>query len=395
VSKSELNWSESEEGQDFKAAFKFLSLLCSERKANALVESLRGAKVVDHAAKDLLRAAQLPLLPRDEPHVDDDLKRIQKGKPLAPVLLIRGDLASGLPLMVADGYHRICRGGLFQRERARTLPHRRPKRVMDFRSLFGEPAGQSWLQLAELALAFILSASIGLEREIRQKSAGLRTYTLVGFSSALVMLVSKYGFTNILDSGRVVLDPSRIAAQIVSGIGFIGGGLIFVRKDIVRGLTTAATVWLTAAVGMACGAGLPILAIAVTFGHFVVVFVFPSIERRLPKSRWAPSSLQISYQDGRGVLREVLSCCTGSEFAVSRVQVERDPSREIGAAPVADQDTLNSEEAIGGDWTSRKGIVTLRVEVRGAKSVARLAERLSEIDGVTSVQAGDGNLTSD
>ena len=108
MSKSELNWSESEEGQDFKAAFKFLSLLCSERKANALVESLHGAKVVDHAAKDLLRAAQLPLLPRDEPHVDDDLKRIQKDKPLAPVLLIRGDLASGLPLMVADGYHRIC-----------------------------------------------------------------------------------------------------------------------------------------------------------------------------------------------------------------------------------------------------------------------------------------------
>ena len=147
---------------------------------------------------------------------------------------------------------------------------------MDFRQLLGEPTGQTWVQLAELALAFILSASIGLEREIRQKSAGLRTYTLVGFSSALVMFVSKYGFTNILESGRVVLDPSRIAAQIVSGIGFIGGGLIFVRKDIVRGLTTAATVWLTAAVGMACGAGLPILAIAVTIGHFVVVvFVVP------------------------------------------------------------------------------------------------------------------------
>ena len=255
--------------------------------------------------------------------------------------------------------------------------------------------GQSWVQLAELALAFILSASIGLEREIRQKSAGLRTYTLVGFSSALVMLVSKYGFTNILDSGRVVLDPSRIAAQIVSGIGFIGGGLIFVRKDIVRGLTTAATVWLTAAVGMACGAGLPILAIAVTFGHFVVVFVFPSIERRLPKSRWAPSSLQISYQDGRGVLREVLACCTRNEFAVSRLEVERDPSHEIGAARTG-QETLNSEDTIGGDWTSPpKGIVTLRVEVRGAKSVARLAERLSEIDGVTSVNAGDGNVSSD
>ena len=249
--------------------------------------------------------------------------------------------------------------------------------------------GQSWAQLAELALAFILSASIGLEREIRQKSAGLRTYTLVGFSSALVMLVSKYGFTNILESGRVVLDPSRIAAQIVSGIGFIGGGLIFVRKDIVRGLTTAATVWLTAAVGMACGAGLPILAIAVTFGHFVVVFVFPSIERRLPKSRWAPSSLQISYQDGRGVLREVLACCTGSEFAVSRVQVERDPTHEVGFARTG-EDTLSLEDAVGGGSTPPpKGVVTLRVEVRGAKSVARLAERLSEIDGVTSVQIGD------
>ena len=104
---------------------------------------------------------------------------------------------------------------------------------------FGEPIGQSWLQLSELALAFVLSSLIGLEREIRQKSAGLRTYTLVGTSSALIMLVSKYGFTDILETGRVVLDPSRVAAQIVTGIGFIGGGVIFVRKDIVRGLTTA------------------------------------------------------------------------------------------------------------------------------------------------------------
>src|ERR1700733_1252150 len=162
--------------------------------------------------------------------------------------------------------------------------------------LFGEPIGQSWLQLSELALAFVLSALIGLEREIRQKSAGLRTYTLVGVSSALIMLVSKYGFTDVLENGRVVLDPSRIAAQIVSGIGFIGGGVIFVRKDLVRGLTTATTIWVTSAVGMACGAGLPLLAIAVTCANFVVVFGFPLLERQLPKSRWAPSSLQVSYQ---------------------------------------------------------------------------------------------------
>src|SRR5580692_12295966 len=116
-----------------------------------------------------------------------------------------------------------------------------------------ELQGQGLEQLSELALAFGLSALIGLEREIRQKSAGLRTYTLVGVSSALIMLVSKYGFTDVLENGRVVLDPSRVAAQIVSGIGFIGGGVIFVRKDLVRGLTTATTIWVTAAVGMACG----------------------------------------------------------------------------------------------------------------------------------------------
>ncbi len=252
--------------------------------------------------------------------------------------------------------------------------------------LFAEPIGQSWMQLSELALAFVLSALIGLEREIRQKSAGLRTYTLVGFSSALIMIVSKYGFTNILESGRVVLDPSRMAAQIVSGIGFIGGGVIFVRKDIVRGLTTASIVWLTAAVGMAAGAGLPILAVAVTFGHFVVIFLFPAIERHLPKSRWAPTSMHISYEERRGALREILASCTSQEFSVSRVQIERQPSAGAGW----EDHSREVEEAPLGDLP-RQGIVTLMIEVRGAKSVPKLASRLSEIGGVTSVRIGDGD----
>jgi hypothetical protein len=92
----------------------------------------------------------------------------------------------------------------------------------------------------------------------------------------------------------------------------------------------------------------------------------------------------------------VLASCTRSEFSVSGVQVERDPSNEVGSRRVPGQDTLSPEDALGGDWAPQpKGIVTLRVEVRGAKSVARLAERLSEIDGVTSVHAGDANLSSD
>ena len=149
---------------------------------------------------------------------------------------------------------------------------------------FSEISGQGSQQFLELGLAFLLSAAIGLEREIRKKSAGLRTYTVVGTTAALFLLVSKYGFTNVLAPGTIVLDPSRVAAQIVTGIGFIGAGLIFVRGDHVQGLTTAATVWLVTAVGMACGAGLPLLALAVTTAYFIVALIFPKLMRLLPGS---------------------------------------------------------------------------------------------------------------
>ncbi len=145
-----------------------------------------------------------------------------------------------------------------------------------------EPTGQSLNQFVELGMAFLLSALVGLEREIRHKSAGLRTYTVVGTAAALFLLISKYGFTDVLINDRVVLDPSRVAAQIVTGIGFIGAGLIFVRGDRVSGLTTAATVWLVTGIGMACGAGLPLLAVAVTAAYFIVALVFPILLRLLP-----------------------------------------------------------------------------------------------------------------
>jgi len=132
-----------------------------------------------------------------------------------------------------------------------------------------------WAQLPPVLLALLLTALIGVEREVRAKSAGLRTHTVVGFGSAVIMVVSKYGFADLLAVDHVALDPSRIAAQVVSGIGFIGGGLIFVRQDVVRGLTTAATIWLAAAVGMAAGAGLPVLAVAGTAGHYLITVGSP------------------------------------------------------------------------------------------------------------------------
>jgi putative Mg2+ transporter-C (MgtC) family protein len=189
-----------------------------------------------------------------------------------------------------------------------------------FRFLTAEPQGQTTLQLAELGLALLLSSLIGLEREFKMKSAGLRTHTLVGVAAALIMLVSKYGFTDILIPYEIVLDPSRVAAQIVSGIGFIGGGLIFVQRDVVRGLTTAAIIWLTAAVGMACGAGLPILAIAVTAAHFLVVNGYGLLAQRIHAE---DARLRIDYLAGRGAVERIMQMCTGEGFAVREVGVER------------------------------------------------------------------------
>jgi hypothetical protein len=108
LSKPKLEWSKAGEQEDFDAAHQYLSLVTSESQAKTLVRDLRRAAPVEHAAKDLLRAAQLPLLSRDDPHVDDDLKKIGKGKSLPPVLLVRGAMSKGLPLVVADGHHRIC-----------------------------------------------------------------------------------------------------------------------------------------------------------------------------------------------------------------------------------------------------------------------------------------------
>jgi hypothetical protein len=101
-------WSKNPAHEDFMAAQTYLSLICPSTGARVLVANLRRTKAVDHAAKDLLRASGLPLLPRDEKRVAADLKRIHKGKPLSPVLLVQGGMKRGVPLTVADGYHRIC-----------------------------------------------------------------------------------------------------------------------------------------------------------------------------------------------------------------------------------------------------------------------------------------------
>lgn len=125
----------------------------------------------------------------------------------------------------------------------------------------------TWEYLLRIVIAAILGGAIGLEREYRAKGAGFRTHFLVALGSALLMVLSQYGFMDLLKDNSdlsIRLDPSRIAAQVVSGIGFIGAGTIIFQKHVIKGLTTAAGIWVVGAIGMGCGAGMYFLSIATT-----------------------------------------------------------------------------------------------------------------------------------
>jgi putative Mg2+ transporter-C (MgtC) family protein len=119
------------------------------------------------------------------------------------------------------------------------------------------PTLSGWEALVRLAFACGLGGIVGFERELRDREAGVRTHLLVSLGSALFTIVSAYGFHEFLAGGSNIVraDPTRIAAQIVTGIGFLGAGAIIREGLSVRGLTTAATLWVVAAIGMACGAG--------------------------------------------------------------------------------------------------------------------------------------------
>src|SRR5690349_22164773 len=181
---------------------------------------------------------------------------------------------------------------------------------------FGGP-GQGSRQIVELFVAFGLTALIGLERELKGKSAGIRTQTIVGTAAALILLVSKYGFADVLQPGLVVVDPSRVAAQIVSGIGFLGAGIIIFRRGSVHGLTTAAAVWESAAIGMAAGSGLLLLAVTVTAMHFLIIVGFMPLAKRLSARLSGSVTMQVSYDESRGVMSRLLQACDKRQWQLT------------------------------------------------------------------------------
>ncbi len=171
-------------------------------------------------------------------------------------------------------------------------------------------------------LGGLLAALLGLEREIHNKDAGLRTYTLVGLGSALVMVVSQYGFADAMLTGRVA-DPARVAAQVVSGIGFLGGGLIFVKRDVVRGLTTAAGLWLSSGIGLAAGAGMVWMSVLATAAGLLTMYGLDLVERRLLRSKRDTIPLDLVCADKVGVLAKVSTVIANAGFNIGSVELRR------------------------------------------------------------------------
>ncbi|MEO6981821.1 MAG: MgtC/SapB family protein [Edaphobacter sp.] len=182
------------------------------------------------------------------------------------------------------------------------------------------------LPLSEIALrlvtATLLASFVGLDRERRESSAGLRTHALVGMSSCLLMIASAFGFADILGTPNVTLDPSRIAAQIVTGIGFLGAGTIIANGSTVRGLTTAASVWSVAAIGLAVGGGMYRAAFIATAISLLLLTLLRPWERRLDQ-RWRKQTISAVYDPGVASLEGIMAALHSIDLHVSRLNVDK------------------------------------------------------------------------
>jgi len=212
--------------------------------------------------------------------------------------------------------------------------------------------------LLRLSVAAVLGGAIGIERELRERQAGLRTHLLVCVGSALFTLVSAYGFSEFMVGNVMRSDPTRIAAQIVTGVGFLGAGAIIRQGLSVRGLTTAATLWLVAAIGMAAGAGYYSAALITTAGALLTLGPLRGLAFRILRHFRTPvDRLFVEIPAG------------GSAGAVVEA-VEREGARVIGL-----------EIAQDGDRRS----VSIDVELRG-HSAPTVVGAVGEIDGVLEVR---------
>lgn len=179
-----------------------------------------------------------------------------------------------------------------------------------------------------LGVASILGLLVGIDRSRLDVAAGLRTHALVASGACLFMIVSAFGFADVLGSPAVALDPSRVAAQVVTGIGFLGAGTIIVQRELVRGLTTAASVWAVAAVGLAVGGGLYLAAASATILILVILVLIKHVEPLLHPYRQGPVNLIVKSQSASIPLIRSAVEQTGAHIERVVIQPEQSHSDE-------------------------------------------------------------------
>ncbi|MGE5691516.1 MAG: MgtC/SapB family protein [Pseudomonadota bacterium] len=215
-----------------------------------------------------------------------------------------------------------------------------------------------WEGTLRLLLAGALAGVIGLERERRDQEAGLRTHILVAGGSCLFMLVGIYAWADFTFSQRVgaVVDPSRVASYVVAGIGFLGGGAIIKYGANIKGLTTAASIWVTAAIGVAAGAGMYGLSVVTTALALFSLWPLRSIAHSLGLRGEGDRRLVVEL-DGRGSVAEVVAAAERAGARIESVRTGEEPSRR-----------------------------TVELVVRGTHVTGELLDAVGAVDRVTSVE---------
>ena len=216
-----------------------------------------------------------------------------------------------------------------------------------------------------LLVAAVLGALVGLERERLEWAAGMRTHALVSLGSALFMVVSIFGFSDILNEQHVILDPSRVATQVASGIGFIGAGTIIFRREVVKGLTTAASIWAVAAVGLAVGGSMFLAAGSATLLALALLVLAKPLKARMFPNRKEARRLTLVVERGTPLaeLRE--------EIEASEVPLERIVVRPSSV------DQVNNAELVLGKGSREEELLSLMDRLRRVSGVREVNSALA------------------
>jgi putative Mg2+ transporter-C (MgtC) family protein len=220
-----------------------------------------------------------------------------------------------------------------------------------------------WHITLRLLLALLLGGIIGLEREQNNHAAGLRTHILVCLGSTLIMLLSMYGFNAFVNETNVRIDPARLAANVITGIGFLGAGTIVFNGSSISGLTTAASLWVVAAIGLSIGAGFYYPAIISTVMVFISLYILNKVEKRWIRSRKRTHVIRIEMPDRPGALAAVSAVMGRRAIDIRKVNIE-------------EKGRVGEQEMIA---------ISLSVQMPRADVLLPVTDELRQVEGVLGV----------